>query len=592
VNQENRVSLLMLNWQRQENLTRILDAQADYDCINEIIIFNNNTSINFKHVHSKVKILNASFDFGLRSRWVLAALADNKHLVFQDDDILLPENVFEEFIKEILLDGERAYSLHGRNPNDNCEYSMRQVKNEAEMVLTRATCVNKAVIPLILHQENRFHQAGFTLPPLNGEDIFLSYCLTAHFGKRHKILDLPFQELPEPHALWRKSGHLKTRTEVLQKCKRFFFPSGYPNTVRPINKTNELFDLKKRPIKGNSPRVCLRAPINAYTGYGLHAIQIVYDLVQSGFNVNLIPIGVSNRFAPVPDFVRNKVVSRHDGNWELLLYPPTRAVTPGKRTIYFTMWESTNLPPNAVNYLNQAKCVIVPCRWNVDLFLAEGVKTPIYQIPLGINTAVFKNAPISLVSPCVFGTGGRMASGGVRKGVGQVMSAFLQAFPSESDVRLYIKVFPDCEIPCTNDPRIVITRKFLSEQEMANWYCSLTCFVSAARGEGWGLMQHQALATGRPVISIVYGGVKEFFNREVGYPLDYKLVPAEKLYAGCGSWAEPVQESLIENMRRVYRDREEAAKLGERGSQRASQFPWHRSNQELIKVLKQCGVLR
>src|ERR1700679_2653873 len=110
VSTKDLVSLLILNWQRPENLKKILDTQADYENIGEILIFNNNKDINFQYSHPKVKILNSSFDFGLRSRWILAALASIKYLVFQDDDILLPENVFLQFIKEVSSDGDRAYS--------------------------------------------------------------------------------------------------------------------------------------------------------------------------------------------------------------------------------------------------------------------------------------------------------------------------------------------------------------------------------------------------------------------------------------------------------------------------------------------------
>ncbi len=223
--QNHRASLLLLNWRRMDNLKHILDVQAEYECIDEILVFNNNRAVHFEHQHPKIKVLNASADFGLRSRWILAALARNPSLVLQDDDILLPEIVFVEFIKAIVQDGERAYSLHGRDPDSRCEYNSKSIKGEAEIVLTRATCIHKAVVPLIFQQEARLSVAGYALPTLNGEDIFLSYCLTGHFGKRHKILELPSTELPAPHSLWTRSDHFKQRTLILRQCRQFFLPA-------------------------------------------------------------------------------------------------------------------------------------------------------------------------------------------------------------------------------------------------------------------------------------------------------------------------------------------------------------------------------
>jgi glycosyltransferase involved in cell wall biosynthesis len=103
-------------------------------------------------------------------------------------------------------------------------------------------------------------------------------------------------------------------------------------------------------------------------------------------------------------------------------------------------------------------------------------------------------------------------------------------------------------------------------------------------------MQHQALATGRPVISVNYGGVQEFFNKDIGYPLDFEMVPADRFYANCGLWANPSQTSLVRRMRQVYRDRAEAAERGKLGAQQVEGLSWHASNRHLAEVLEAIGV--
>lgn len=198
---------------------------------------------------------------------------------------------------------------------------------------------------------------------------------------------------------------------------------------------------------------------------------------------------------------------------------------------------------------------------------------------------------MDMSGPCIFGTAGRLESGGTRKGISLVINAFKKAFPRQKDVRLNVKIFPDCEIPFESDQRIKFHREYFSEAQMAAWYQRLTCFVSAARGEGWGLMQHQALATGRPIISVRFGGTAEFFDEYVGYPLDFKLVPAEDLYTGCGLWADPDEKHLIQLMHRVYRDREEAGKLGLNATNATSKYSWLESNRKLRDVLQKVGMI-
>lgn len=215
-------SLLILSWKRPENLTRIVSLQQTYNRLGEILIFNNNNSGSLGFSDPKVKVLNASCDFGLRTRWILAALATNDCLIFQDDDILLSEEAVEAFVGAISLDSTRIYSLHGRNPSPDGKYNTEEAEGEVEIVLTRAAAIHKRVVPLIFQSEQEFREAGLVIPANNGEDIFLSYCISSHFGKKHLTLKLPFTDLPSPYALSSRPGHFVERTKVVRQCKKFF----------------------------------------------------------------------------------------------------------------------------------------------------------------------------------------------------------------------------------------------------------------------------------------------------------------------------------------------------------------------------------
>jgi glycosyltransferase involved in cell wall biosynthesis len=174
---------------------------------------------------------------------------------------------------------------------------------------------------------------------------------------------------------------------------------------------------------------------------------------------------------------------------------------------------------------------------------------------------------------------------------GTSVSLFQKAFPNETDVELHVKAFPDCSIYRINDPRVRVVQAYFSAEQLADWFAGLTCFVSAARGEGWGLMQHQALAVGRPLISVNFGGVGEYFTPDMGYSVAYSLVPSLGLYKDCGVWAEPDHDAIIEAMRQVYHSRSGAQKRGEFASQRVSALSWLNSNQTLLRVLRDLGFL-
>jgi glycosyltransferase involved in cell wall biosynthesis len=339
-------------------------------------------------------------------------------------------------------------------------------------------------------------------------------------------------------------------------------------------------------------RVILRAPLNVYTGYGLHASRMIGDLAGMGYEIAVRSNEVNEAYGKIPAIIRSRQVAGVQAeNWELLLFPPSATPTPGKKTLFFTMWEATRLPPNGVQNLNAAECIVVPSQWNASCFSACGVEKPIRLVPLGIDTKVFKYAPMNMEGPCVFGTAGRTERGGMRKGFGEIVEAFQKAFPKEGDVELWLKAFPDCKLPEVRDHRIKVIKKFMSEEELAAWFGSLTCFVSGSKSEGWGFMQQQALAVGRPLVSVKFGGVAEYFTEEIGYPIKFQLEPARGPYAGCGHWAVPEEKHLISQLRRVYEDREDARERGLKGAISVSRFSWEESNRKLVHIMREIGMV-
>lgn len=341
-----------------------------------------------------------------------------------------------------------------------------------------------------------------------------------------------------------------------------------------------------------SAAVMVRTPLNVHTGYGQVGVQLVAGLERMGFQVKIRSSEIQETFAKLPEGILSKLVSQPGpAAWELLLATPHWAPTAGKRTLFFTMWEATRLIPEWVKHLNMAECILVPSQWNASCFSACGVDRPIRMIPLGVDTQVFRYSPMRMEGPCVFGTAGRTEGGGMRKGFDRVMSAFQMAFPSERDVELQVKGFPDCKISTAKDPRVTTIKQFFNEAELARWFERLTCFVSGSRSEGWGLMQHQALATGRPLISVKFGGVAEFFSEEMGYPVSFRLKRAEGIYQNCGHWADPNVDDMAKQMRRVYEQREDARQRGVKGAVMVSQFSWDRTVRELRGVMQEIGMI-
>jgi glycosyltransferase involved in cell wall biosynthesis len=141
-----------------------------------------------------------------------------------------------------------------------------------------------------------------------------------------------------------------------------------------------------------------------------------------------------------------------------------------------------------------------------------------------------------------------------------------------------------------NDPRVDVVNTSLKPAALAEWYRSLTCYVNASYGEGFGLHLLEAMGCGVPLISTSFSAVGEMFDSAVGYEVGYKLIVAKnKIYSG--RWGDPNNDELIARMREVHADRDTADRLGAAAARRAPEFSWQQSIRKLTAALAKHGYL-
>lgn len=342
-------------------------------------------------------------------------------------------------------------------------------------------------------------------------------------------------------------------------------------------------------------RITVVCNCNIFSGYGQLCNEVISGLAKRNHYVSVRAVARVDGFgAKIPAEFTSRLVQRLQPEpFELLIHPPELEPTPGKKTIYFTMWESTRLPVKAVEVLKKSTAIIVPNHWNAATFAAL-LDVPIYVVPLGIDPVVFNYHPPKMDGPFVFGCSGRMGpghGGGPRKNINRVITLFQKAFPTEQDVKLKVKVFSDCAVPRQEDTRVELETRFLSSAELAMWTKSLHAFVCASRGEGWGLLQQQSMACGKPVIGVKYGGLAEFMGDHNSYPVKFTHEPCRDYYVGCGTWPELSEDDAVERMRFAYKNRDHVFETGLRAHRTAMQFTWDRTCRELEAVLEKVGAL-
>lgn len=291
--------------------------------------------------------------------------------------------------------------------------------------------------------------------------------------------------------------------------------------------------------------ITIKGPVDWFTGLGRLTCQLAMEAKKAGFDVALERMSWDERLA-LPSGIAGLKGKAKAGAPRVVVTPLLAApknLSTGD--IAFTMWESTRLPRAGVEALNaKASLVIVPSRWCAAVFSANGVTAPLAIVPLGVDRSVFYPVGGKMPGRNVFGAAGRLAHGGKRKGIEDVIAAFGKAFPmGKEKASLKLKLFDDSPIPPFKDKRISVDTRLLFDEQMREWYLSLSCFVSAAKGEGWGLHVHEAIACGIPVLAPAHSGLADLVSPLV----PYTLVEASEGYEG--HWHQVSVEALANQMR-------------------------------------------
>ena len=221
----NVASLVVLNWQRPENVRQILDRYVSFDGLDDIIVWNNNGNTPFVYLHPKVRCINSD-EFGLNTRWLGSLLARHSCVIVHDDDLICDEATIDRLIAYHRADPDRTYTLHGRNPTRSNQYADKvdhvAEPTECDVHLTRVTCVNRRWVPRYF---DALAAMGIDITPQagGGEDIVISYAIRAATGRRPLVVPGSYEDLIAPHALANRYGsQAEERTVIMRACQQWF----------------------------------------------------------------------------------------------------------------------------------------------------------------------------------------------------------------------------------------------------------------------------------------------------------------------------------------------------------------------------------
>lgn len=273
-----------------------------------------------------------------------------------------------------------------------------------------------------------------------------------------------------------------------------------------------------------------------------------------------------------------------------------RLIEKNKYTVGRFFWETDRVPEQFVEGLNAVDEIWTGSEANREAMIRSGVTKPIIIIPQATETNREWPKPYKLpdFDGYLFYS---IFEWTERKNPAALLNAYWREFQNGENVGLLLKTyFRDftfmnkkmikdqinqlkLQSGLTEFPPVFLYLELMDREHVMRLHMAGDCFVSAHRGEGWGVPQVEAMLAGKPVISTGYGGVHEYLEDGV----DARLLPYEMVtvrgmnhssfwYRHDQNWAEASPAALREALRWAYGHQDSARKMGAHAASTAAEI--------------------
>lgn len=264
---------------------------------------------------------------------------------------------------------------------------------------------------------------------------------------------------------------------------------------------------------------------------------------------------------------------------------------PEKYMIGRAFWETNKVPLDFALPLQQVAEIWTGSKFNEQAMRNAGVTKPVYIIPEAIDASInpgeFEPYIIAHKTDFKFYS---IFEWTERKNPLALLEAFWREFEGNDGVSLTIKTY---QVGFTAEKREMINqqirklkarlnlksyaplylyRQLMDRHQIYRFHRSFDCFVSAHRGEGWGIPQMEAMLMERPIISTNIGGIHEYLtHKKDAYLTKYTMAPVDngnynaQWYTPDQKWAAVDIDDLRAGMRYMVDHKAEAALIGKAG---------------------------
>jgi glycogen synthase len=135
-------------------------------------------------------------------------------------------------------------------------------------------------------------------------------------------------------------------------------------------------------------------------------------------------------------------------------------------------------------------------------------------------------------------------------------------------------------------PNVITHTEWMTLEEEVDLVTSCDLFVSASRGEGFGLMPLQAISAGIPTVLTDMTGHREFSDLATHRITGTLGLSRITNWETIGRWFEPNKDELADAIKDVYYNRDRAKKLALRNAPDTAAFNWATAAEQFLQIVK------
>lgn len=214
---ETKIDVIILSYNRPQNLKISLPKLLEYNIINNIYVLHGNDKQfddSFKHrnVYHIDDFKNNEKYYTIR-RFLFHKTIDN--VLILDDDIVPTNKLLNNMLTKYMMDKNNIYGPYGRKCDKNgYDYKYKN------MVLTGMILTNKNVIKTVSNKILNSPHLDFVVNNKgNGEDLLFNYHYITTYKKTPVFVNGDIIELDDSNGYHQEEGHIEKRSNF---CKVLF----------------------------------------------------------------------------------------------------------------------------------------------------------------------------------------------------------------------------------------------------------------------------------------------------------------------------------------------------------------------------------